>query len=67
MEEKADEEHIRISHSSSPSASNSNNSMESATVGLVMNTLLTARPKKLQEAISRPDSPPKRSPFGGTF
>ncbi|KAM7524534.1 hypothetical protein LguiA_014436 [Lonicera macranthoides] len=63
MEEKQ-EEHLRVSHTSSSSASNSNTSMESATVGLVMNTLLTARPRKLQESISRLDSPPKSAPLG---
>ncbi|XP_047307736.1 uncharacterized protein LOC124911311 isoform X2 [Impatiens glandulifera] len=35
------------------------NSMESATLGRVMSTLLNARPKKLEEAISRFDSAPK--------
>ncbi|KAI7990306.1 hypothetical protein LOK49_LG12G02906 [Camellia lanceoleosa] len=44
--------------------SNSNsNSMVSATLGRVMSTLLSARPKKLQDAISRLHSPPKRGSF----
>ncbi|KAL6987107.1 hypothetical protein U1Q18_012864 [Sarracenia purpurea var. burkii] len=37
------------------------NSMVSATVGRVMSILLGARPKKLEDAISRLDSAPKRS------
>ncbi|KAL7225065.1 hypothetical protein ACSBR1_020379 [Camellia fascicularis] len=48
----------------SNSNSNSNsNSMVSATLGRVMSTLLSARPKKLQDAISRLHSPPKRGSF----
>ncbi|GMP97324.1 hypothetical protein CsSME_00045624 [Camellia sinensis var. sinensis] len=37
--------------------------MVSATLGRVMSTLLSARPKKLQDAISRLHSPPKRGSF----
>ncbi|CAL5430851.1 unnamed protein product [Camellia sinensis] len=49
---------------STDSNSNSNsNSMVSATLGRVMSTLLSARPKKLQDAISRLHSPPKRGSF----
>lgn len=40
-------------------------SMLSATLGRVMHTLLNARPKKLQETISRLQSPPKVAPLGG--
>ncbi|XP_028059845.1 uncharacterized protein LOC114263496 isoform X1 [Camellia sinensis] len=47
---------------STDSDSNSN-SMVSATLGRVMSTLLSARPKKLQDAISRLHSPPKRGSF----
>ncbi|CAK9165079.1 unnamed protein product [Ilex paraguariensis] len=47
--------------SSSPSKSDS---MLSLTVGRVMTTLLSARPKKLQNAISRLDSAPKLAPIG---
>lgn len=39
-------------------------SMLSATLGRVMHTLLNARPKKLQETISRLQSPPKMAPIG---
>ncbi|KAF7142268.1 hypothetical protein RHSIM_Rhsim05G0135200 [Rhododendron simsii] len=37
------------------------NSMVSATIGLAMSTLLSARPKKLEDAVSRLDSAPQRS------
>ncbi|XP_011075215.1 uncharacterized protein LOC105159735 isoform X2 [Sesamum indicum] len=37
--------------------------MVSATVGRVMTTLLQAKPKKLQDAISRLQSPPKMAPL----
>lgn len=40
------------------------NSMTCATLGRVMNTLLTSKPKKLQEAISHLDPPPKIAPIG---
>lgn len=39
------------------------NSMVSATLGRVMHTLLDARPKKLQQAISNLHSPPKLAPL----
>ncbi|KAK2995775.1 hypothetical protein RJ640_010751 [Escallonia rubra] len=55
MEEE--EEQITIWKSSSSSTSSSQpDSMVSATVGRVMATLLSARPKKLHDAISRLDS-----------
>ncbi|CAL5362804.1 unnamed protein product [Camellia sinensis] len=48
----------------SNSNSNSNsNSMVSATLSRVVSTLLSARPKKLQDAIYRLHSPPKRGSF----
>ncbi|KAG5555625.1 hypothetical protein RHGRI_006316 [Rhododendron griersonianum] len=37
------------------------NSMVSATIGRAMSTLLSARPKKLEDAVSRLDSAPQRS------
>ncbi|KAF7148909.1 hypothetical protein RHSIM_Rhsim03G0016400 [Rhododendron simsii] len=37
------------------------NSMISATIGRAMSTLLSARPKKLEDAVSRLDSAPQRS------
>ncbi|XP_027068028.1 uncharacterized protein [Coffea arabica] len=49
-----------------PSSSNfvaESNSMVSATLGRVMHTLLDARPKKLQHAISNLHSPPKLAPL----
>ncbi|CAL5362892.1 unnamed protein product [Camellia sinensis] len=49
---------------STVSNSNSNsNSMVSATLSRVVSTLLSARPKKLQDAIYRLHSPPKRGSF----
>ena len=39
-------------------------SMVSATLGRVMTTLLSARPKKLEDAISRLDKAPKRGSLG---
>ncbi|KAL0453083.1 UNVERIFIED_CONTAM: hypothetical protein Slati_1286400 [Sesamum latifolium] len=41
--------------------------MVSATIGRVMTTLLQAKPKKLQDAISRLQSPPKMAPLTGTI
>lgn len=43
------------------------NSMTSATLGRVMNTLLTCKPKKLQETISHLEPSPKIAPIGGKF
>lgn len=43
------------------------NSMTSATLGRVMNTLLTTKPKKLLETISHLDPSPKIAPIGGNF
>lgn len=43
------------------------NSVTSATLGRVMNTLLTSKPKKLQETISHLDPSPKIAPIGGKF
>ncbi|KAG5615548.1 hypothetical protein H5410_015372 [Solanum commersonii] len=40
------------------------NSMTSATLGRVMNTLLTCKPKKLQETISHLEPSPKIAPIG---
>lgn len=44
-------------------SSSESSSMLSATLGRVMHTLLNARPKKLQDTISRLQSPPKMSPL----
>lgn len=41
--------------------------MVSATVGRIMTTLLNAKPKKLQDAISRLHSPPKVAPVTGIY
>lgn len=40
------------------------NSMVSATIGRAMSTLLSARPKKLEDAVSRLNSAPQRSSVG---
>lgn len=37
-----------------------------ATVGRAMTTLLNAKPKKLQDAVSRLDLPPNFAPIAGT-
>ncbi|GMP97323.1 hypothetical protein CsSME_00045624 [Camellia sinensis var. sinensis] len=59
-----EDEQVLWPSTDSNSNSNSNsNSMVSATLGRVMSTLLSARPKKLQDAISRLHSPPKRGSF----
>uniref|UniRef100_A0A5B6YZ29 Uncharacterized protein n=1 Tax=Davidia involucrata TaxID=16924 RepID=A0A5B6YZ29_DAVIN len=46
------------------SSSSESNSLVSTTVGRVMSTILSARPKKLEDAISRFDSAPKRGSLG---
>ncbi|XP_059646314.1 uncharacterized protein LOC132292139 isoform X2 [Cornus florida] len=58
------EEQIMMGKSSSSLSSPDSNSMVSTTVGRVLNTLLSARSKKLQDAISRLDSTPRSGSLG---
>lgn len=69
MEEHENEEkHQELIWKPNPFTSSAEtNSMLSATLGRVMHTLLSSRPKKLQDAISRLSSPPKIAPLGGTI
>lgn len=68
MEEKEEGKHqdLVLKPSSLTTISSSESiSMLSATLGRVMHTLLNARPKKLQDTISRLQSPPKMAPLSG--
>lgn len=59
--EQQEEEQLSIRESESRSGP-----VMSATLGRAMATLLDAKPKKLAEAISRLQSPPKIAPLTGT-